>query len=147
GARQPGDRGRAARTDHAAPPAGVSGRRARSPAVSRRLVDLRVTAPLVVWRICDGKSGHDRQTAGLVAALRAEMPVAEHVIEAAAVARAPWLALRRRFPVGAGLPDPALIVGAGRRTQWPLIAARRARGGKSVYLMRPSLPARCFDLC
>ena len=52
-----------------------------------------------------------------------------------------------RFPGGTALPAPSLIVGAGNACQWPLLTARRARGGRSIYLMRPSLPYRWFDLC
>ena len=56
-----------------------------------------------------------------------------------------WLA--GIFPPGAGLPDPDLIVGAGHATHAALLAARRARGGRAVVLMRPSLPLAWFDLC
>jgi mitochondrial fission protein ELM1 len=55
--------------------------------------------------------------------------------------------LRGRFQPGAGLPDPDLIIGAGHRTHVSMLAARRARGGRVVVLMKPSLPMRCFDLC
>jgi uncharacterized protein len=44
------------------------------------------------------------------------------------------------------LPDPDLLVGAGHATHLPLIAARRARGGRSVVVMTPSLPVSWFDL-
>ena len=44
-------------------------------------------------------------------------------------------------------PNPDLIIGAGHATHLTLLAARRAHGGRSVVLMKPSLPRRCFDLC
>ncbi len=106
-----------------------------------------MSVPLVVWRICDGKPGHDRQTGGLVSALEDEVPLIIHSLPATAAKYAPWLAWRRRFPAGAALPDPDLVLGAGRACQWPMLAARRARGGRAVYLMNPALPRRCFDLC
>jgi mitochondrial fission protein ELM1 len=55
--------------------------------------------------------------------------------------------LKGRFEPGAALPDPDLIVGAGHQTHLSMLAARRARGGRVVVLMKPSLPMRCFDLC
>ena len=55
--------------------------------------------------------------------------------------------LAGRFPAGGALPDPTLIIGAGHQTHWPMLAARRARGGKAVVMMRPSLPLRMFDFC
>ncbi len=53
---------------------------------------------------------------------------------------------RARFTEG--LTDtPDLIIGAGHATHLPMLGARRARGGRAVVLMRPSLPLRCFDAC
>lgn len=51
------------------------------------------------------------------------------------------------FAAGAALPDPDLIIGAGHGTHLAMLAARRARGGKTVVLMKPSLPTAWFDLC
>ena len=56
-----------------------------------------------------------------------------------------WLA--GIYPPGSKLPDPDLIIAAGHGTHLHLLAARRARGGKSVALMKPSLPVSWFDLC
>ncbi|MGB9129562.1 MAG: mitochondrial fission ELM1 family protein [Thiobacillus sp.] len=53
----------------------------------------------------------------------------------------------REFALDNPLPKPDLIVGAGHATHWTLLAARRACGGKTVVLMKPSLPRRWFDLC
>ncbi|OZA23167.1 MAG: hypothetical protein B7X93_12320 [Hydrogenophilales bacterium 17-61-9] len=53
----------------------------------------------------------------------------------------------REFAPGNTLPKPDLIVGAGHATHLTLLAARRARGGRAVVLMKPSLPRRWFDLC
>jgi len=103
--------------------------------------------PLIIWRFIDGKSGHENQTAGLVQALQVHRPVEVHDIRApnslaAAAAWAIWW-----FPWGDTLPDPDLLLGAGHATHVPLLAARRARGGRAVLLMRPSLPSAWFDLC
>lgn len=55
--------------------------------------------------------------------------------------------MTRRFPAGAALPDPDLIIGAGHGTHMTLLAAGRARGGRTIVLMKPSLPLRLFDYC
>jgi mitochondrial fission protein ELM1 len=102
--------------------------------------------PRVVWIVSDGKPGHLNQSLGLAEALARATPTEIHALPALPAWRA-WLALLlQRFP-GNALPAPDLIVGAGHATHPTLLAARRARGGRTVVLMKPSLPRRCFDLC
>lgn len=102
---------------------------------------------VVVWRFCDGKPGHERQTKGLLDALAELIPTAAHTIPTAGITLAAWDWLRGRYVDHRALSAPDLLIGAGSACQWPLAAARRARGGYSVYLMKPSLPPRFFDLC
>lgn len=102
--------------------------------------------PLIVWIVSDGKPGHVNQSLGLAEALARATPTEIHTLPALPAWRA-WLALLlKRFP-GNTLPKPDLIIGAGHATHVTLLAARRARGGRGVVLMKPSLPRRCFDLC
>jgi uncharacterized protein len=102
--------------------------------------------PLIVWIISDGKPGHVNQSLGLAEALARNVPT-EIVTAPALPAWRAWLAwLLKRFPESP-LPSPHLIVGAGHATHATLLAARRARGGRAVVLMKPSLPRRWFDLC
>ncbi len=114
------------------------------------LTDTPSSAPAgvpVIWAFTDGKAGHENQTRGLVQALAQTGAVDVHWI-APARGLALWLAaLRGRFPAGAGLPDPDLLIGAGHATHLSLLLARRARGGYRVVLMKPSLPRGWFDLC
>ncbi len=107
----------------------------------------RSTTPLVIWRFRDGKPGHENQSAGLVQALAELFPLEVHELaaESRLAALGHWLG--RRFPAGTGLPDPQFIIGAGHATHLPMLAARRARGGRILVLMQPSLPLRWFDLC
>ena len=102
---------------------------------------------VVVWRIGDGKPGHEHQSQGLVRALGRLAPVEPHELEACSQSSAIGDLLFKRFPSGRTLPDPHLIIGAGHVTHLSLLAARRARGGRVVVLMRPSLPLAWFDLC
>ena len=103
--------------------------------------------PLIIWRFIDGKPGHENQTAGLAQALRMLRPVDVHDIEAPGSLAAAGAGLVWWFPWGDTLPDPDLLLGAGHATHVPLLAARRARGGRAVLLMQPSLPCAWFDLC
>ncbi len=101
----------------------------------------------IVWAFGDGRAGHENQIRGLVQALADRLPVACHWINVPPAARLLPDLLHRRFAPGAALPDPDLLIGAGHATHLALIAARRARGGRSVVLMTPSLPRAWFDLC
>jgi len=99
----------------------------------------------VVWVVSDGKPGHVSQTLGLAEALARSIPTAIHTLPAQPPLRTGLAWLLRR-PLAQGLPAPDLILGAGHATHLTLLAARRTRGGRSVVLMKPSLPRRCFDL-
>jgi mitochondrial fission protein ELM1 len=103
--------------------------------------------PLVIWRFIDGKAGHEAQTLGLVQALARRRAVECVELEAPGRAKALLSWLTGRFPEGADLSAPDLIIGAGHRTHFSLLAARRACGGQTVVLMKPSLPGSFFDLC
>ena len=102
--------------------------------------------PLIVWIVSDGKPGHLNQSLGLAEALARATPAEIHTLPALPAWRA-WLALLLKRIPGPPLPDPDLIAGAGHATHLTLLAARRARGGRSVVLMKPGLPRRGFDLC
>ena len=112
--------------------------------------DKDATAPaagLVIWRLMDGKPGHMNQSAGLAAALSRRTPVRQFDLNAPAAVSSLSSWLQRQFPPAQDLPAPDLILAAGHATHLPALAARRARGGRLVVLMRPSLPLRWFDLC
>lgn len=105
-------------------------------------------ARAVVWRLSDGKPGHDHQSRGLIRALGRLTALECHELNGRGAARRPlWRTLAAWFRPGQGLPDPALLIGAGHATHLPMLAARIARGGRAVVLMKPSLPLRWFDLC
>ena len=105
----------------------------------------RPESPRVVWRFSDGKPGHDNQSLGLVDALQRRASIQSYDIPVQPGAGMHWLL--GRFPAADLLPDPWLIIGAGHTTHLPMLAARRARGGKAAVLMTPDLPKTLFDLC
>lgn len=102
--------------------------------------------PWQIWRFSDGKAGHDNQSLGLIAALAALRPIHPVTLPPlpwSAALRALW---SRRWPESAALPAPDLLIGAGHGTHLSLLAARRACGGRTIVLMRPTLPLAWFDL-
>ena len=103
--------------------------------------------PVVLWRFSDGKRGHDNQSLGLIEALARLVPVDARTLALPGLASTLASLVLRRFPAAANLPDPNLLIGAGHATHLPLLAAGRARGGRIIVLMKPSLPLRLFDLC
>ena len=103
--------------------------------------------PLVVWRLSDGKAGHDSQSRGLAEALARLQPVEMVTLSPLPPLTALNSLLCGYQPAWSQQPAPDLLLGAGHHTHLSLLAARRARGGKAVVLMRPSLPLRLFDLC
>lgn len=105
---------------------------------------------LVAWLITDGKAGHRAQLEGLLRALMRHAEVESHWIDALPTGRALLAWLSGRFPPGASLTPPDILVGCGHATHLSLLAARRATGerrARAVVLMKPSLPLGWFDLC
>ena len=86
----------------------------------------------VVWRFCDGKAGHERQTAGLLQALQALRPLDVFTVTQ-----------------GQRLPStrPALVVGAGSACAWRMLFTLSLRRALRTYLMKPPFPACLLDLC
>lgn len=115
--------------------------------VAEPMQGVRDAAAVIVWRLLDGKPGHENQTLGLTNALAELLPVVVHDVPAIGGWRV-WLAwLFGRCAWVEALPAPDLIIGAGHATHVNMLACRRAHGGRIVVLMRPSLPLRWFDLC
>ena len=101
----------------------------------------------VLWCITDDKAGHVNQIRGLSSALAARLTINVHTLRPSSLAGSLLRWISGRFPAGAGLPDPSLIICAGHTTHLAALAARRARGGRVIVLMKPSLPLSWFDLC
>ena len=76
--------------------------------------------PVTVWCFTDGKAGHENQVQGLLSALGRMVPLDVHTLPADCERHPAWALLRGRFAAGSDLPDPELIIGAGRATHLPL---------------------------
>jgi hypothetical protein len=107
------------------------------PLLSRHLshatpMPLDTPCPLVIWRLSDGKPGHEKQTQGLARALLKNRDCVCHTLPAPASLPSLAYWLTGRFPPGRALPSPDIILAAGHATHFALLAARRARGGEAV---------------
>ena len=101
---------------------------------------------LRILLLLDGKPGHQNQSMGLVEALSRRVECTCHRVEV--LHAEPWRErLRRVREAVAAFPGPDLVVGAGHKVHLPLLWAKWKTGAKAVVLMKPSLPARLFDLC
>ncbi len=102
---------------------------------------------LIIWRYSDGRPGHDSQSLGLINALGKRAICDVYDIEAPSTISSLRCIARGRPAANVTLPSPGLIIGAGRRTHLPVLASKKAVGGKSVILMRPTLPYAYYDYC
>jgi uncharacterized protein len=101
---------------------------------------------MIIWRLTDGRAGHENQTSGLVEAMqRLRSGVQCHDVPCEAC-----LPLKDRLraidEAATRLAPPDLILGAGHRTHLPLLFTKKRFGGRTVVLMSPSIPHRFFDL-
>ena len=102
---------------------------------------------LVVWRLLDGKPGHENQSLGLCQALAQRITVeqCDIVVPVRPAQFIQWLF--GFFPAGKNLPCPDVVMGAGHNTHFALLAVKRRYGARAVVIMKPSLPLSLFDLC
>lgn len=101
---------------------------------------------LEIWCLLDGKAGHQNQVLGFAEAIQRLSSANIHRVELSGWNRGVWSLLHLNR---GALPtmSPDLIVGAGHATHIPMCSIRQTFGGKSVVLMKPSLPLACFDFC
>lgn len=101
----------------------------------------------VIWRFLDGRPGHENQVRGLSEALERIRSVEVFDV----VVQDDMKGLRSFLPSRllhvASFPAPDLLIGAGHSTHLPLLACSRRYGGRTVVIMKPSLPVALFDLC
>lgn len=105
-----------------------------------------VAGEMTIWRICDGKPGHENQSLGLAEAILRRVAGSEHRISVEGLGGV-IRRIRAVVAASAGLPRPAVILAAGHAAHPALLWLARKHRAKSVVLMKPSLPLSWFDLC
>jgi len=101
----------------------------------------------VIWRLRDGRSGHENQVIGLTEAIARRVSVQAFDIAIAQRLRGLRSLIPGRMSFAKSLPEPDLLIGAGHSTHLPLLTLQRCFGGKTIVVMKPSLPTALFDLC
>lgn len=101
---------------------------------------------MIIWQFVDRKTGHEKQTHGLLKALSKLVDIDIHSIDVSN-SRSFWKQVGS-YLMGNDfhLPVPDILIGAGHATHLPIIASRAIFGGESIVLMKPSLPIALFDL-
>lgn len=110
------------------------------------VVQYRKSRP-VLWRLLDGMEGHQNQVIGLSEAIERLVSVQHVDIRVPRELGGLWSLLPGRLNHYAELPRPDLIIGAGHGTHLPMLTLARRFGGRTVVLMKPSIPLAAFDLC
>jgi len=100
-----------------------------------------------IWRLLDGKTGHEKQSLALVKNLKNQSNCKIYNINIQDLQN-PFLALiLKKYNLNKGLIRPDIAIGAGHKTHFHLLAIKRYFGAKIVVIMKPSLPLKLFDLC
>jgi len=97
----------------------------------------------VIWRLLDGKPGHEKQSLSLINALNFEFGVKTVNIDSRNFLFSILFSLNKIKK----LPRPNFIIGVGHKTHASLLYLKFIFGGKSILIMKPSLPCKWFDLC
>ena len=101
----------------------------------------------IIWRLVDGKAGHDKQSLALVENLKSQTKCKIFNINIQNITN-PFLAIIfKKYNLDKGLINPDIAIGAGHKTHLYLLAIKRCFGAKIVVIMKPSLPLKFFDLC
>jgi uncharacterized protein len=105
------------------------------------------TSVPVIWRLLDGRPGHENQVRGLTEAIARRISVQYCDIVIDHSLRGLRSLIPGRVSFADSLPVPDLLVGAGHSTHVPMLIWQKRFGGKAVVVMKPSLPTTLFDLC
>ena len=101
----------------------------------------------IIWRLLDGKKGHEKQSLALVRSLKEQSRCRIFDINIQDLEN-PFLALIfKKNNLNKGLIKPDIAIGAGHKTHFHLLAIKRYFGAKIVVIMKPSIPHQLFDLC
>jgi hypothetical protein len=109
------------------------------------------TDSLNVLVVRDGRPGHEKQTWGIVAALRRHRVVKSAEIRITPGISALFTSLSVLLGARLGVPEeffPDVIIGTGTHTHLTVLALKNRLGGRAVTCMAPGrLLRRRFDLC
>ena len=97
----------------------------------------------IIWRLLDGKIGHEKQTQSLIDALKSETVIKSISINVRSFLFSILFSINKLKE----LPKPDFIIGAGHKTHFSILYLKYIFGGKTILILKPSLPCNWFDLC
>jgi mitochondrial fission protein ELM1 len=97
----------------------------------------------VIWRLLDGKTGHEKQTLSLVNALKNETAIKTIDIKNRNLLFLILFSMNELKKI----QKPDFIIAAGHKTHMSLLYLKYIFGGKTILIMKPSMPCNWFDLC
>jgi mitochondrial fission protein ELM1 len=97
----------------------------------------------VIWKLLDGKTGHEKQILSLVKALKDEVAIKTIDIKIRSFLSLILFSMNKLKKI----QKPDFIIAAGHKTHMALLFLKYFFGGKSILMMKPSLPCNWFDLC
>ena len=97
----------------------------------------------VIWKLLDGKTGHEKQILSLVKALKDEAAIKTIDIKIRSFLSLILFSMNKLKKI----QKPDFIIAAGHKTHMALLFLKYFFGGKSILIMKPSLPCNWFDLC
>jgi len=101
----------------------------------------------IIWRLIDGKAGHDKQSLALVENLKNQTSCKIFNINIQNLEN-PFVSLIfKKYNLDKSLIKPDIAIGAGHKTHLYLLAIKRCFGAKIIVILKPSLPLKFFDLC
>jgi mitochondrial fission protein ELM1 len=103
------------------------------------------SAKINIWLIMDGKRGHEKQSEYLAQALQNLADI--EIIKMDGTFVKPFISKLLRLFNFDSIKKPDLIIGTGHATHLHMIFSKILNGGKTVVIMKPSLPHSWFDLC
>lgn len=99
---------------------------------------------LTVWRFLDGNRAHEKQSAALICGLQSSYVGEVNCLDISSSVTASSIFLDSSEKLSS-LPEPDFLIGTGRRSRLPMLAARHRFGGRAVAINLPQLPFRWFD--
>lgn len=110
--------------------------------------DEKQASKLIIWRLLDGKVGHEKQSQALIEGLDEQLNI--EVADVYLQKSWPFYLISclfklNPFPANTN-QKPDIVVGTGHRTHLPLLGLKRFYRCKAICIMSPSLPTSLFDV-
>tara|TARA_B100000767_G_scaffold31425_1_gene26951 strand:+ start:772 stop:1638 length:867 start_codon:yes stop_codon:yes gene_type:complete len=101
----------------------------------------------IIWRLTDGKIGHEKQSLALVESIKSQTKCKVINVNIQNLPNPLLSIIFKKYNFGGSFIKPDIAIGAGHKTHLHLLSIKRNFGAKVVVIMKPSIPTKFFDLC